>query len=112
MCRSAGTDGSGFELVRELELYVAAGMSTAEALQTATLMPARLVGVDKETGSITAGKEADLVLINGDPSEDIGALRQAEWVMSDGRLMEVQALREAVGLRAGLPSMDLPTTTP
>ena len=52
----AGTDGSGIELVRELEIYVEAGMTPAEALATATIAPARLVGADKTTGSIAVGK--------------------------------------------------------
>ena len=55
----AGTDGSGLELVRELELYVQAGFTPAEALAAATLVPARNVGADKTTGSITRGKIAD-----------------------------------------------------
>jgi imidazolonepropionase-like amidohydrolase len=93
----AGTDGSGLELVHELELYVRAGMSTAEALQSATIRPARLVGADNSTGSITIGKEADLVLVDGDPSQRIGDLRHTVWVMTDGRLIDANALREAVG---------------
>lgn len=93
----AGTDGSGMEIIRELELYVSAGMSTAQALQTATLRPARLVGADNATGSIAVGKEADMVLVDGDVSTDIGALRRTIWVMTDGRLIDADALREAVG---------------
>jgi cytosine/adenosine deaminase-related metal-dependent hydrolase len=95
----AGTDGSGLEIIRELELYVQAGMSPAEALQTATLRPARLVGAGDRTGSIAVGKEADLVLVEGDPSRNIGDLRHTRWVMSDGRLMDADALREAAGFR-------------
>jgi hypothetical protein len=95
----AGTDGSGLELIRELELYVEAGMSPAEALQTATLRPAQLVRADRSTGSIAVGKEADLVLVEGDPSRRIGDLRRTLWVMSDGRLMDANALREAAGFR-------------
>ena len=93
----AGTDGSGMELVHELELYVQSGMSPAQALQTATMRPARLVGADTVTGSITVGKEADMVLVDGDVSTDIGALRRTVWVMHDGRLIDADALREAVG---------------
>ena len=93
----AGTDGSGMEIIHELELYVAAGMSTAQALQTATLRPARLVGADNATGSIAVGKEADMVLVDGDVSTDIGALRRTIWVMHDGLLIDADALREAVG---------------
>lgn len=98
----AGTDGSGLEIVRELELYKQAGFSNAEALQSATIVPARLVGADKETGSITVGKQADLVLVDGDVSRDLGALRRTIWVMSDGALMNADELREAAGF-AGRP---------
>ena len=93
----AGTDGSGLELVRELELYVAAGFSPSEALATATIAPARLLGVDKTTGSIAAGKTADLVLVEGDPSRQIGDLRNTRTVMMGGKLMDADALREASG---------------
>ena len=71
----AGTDGSGLELVRELELYVKAGFTPEEALASATIVPARLLQVDKTTGSIAVGKAADLVLVEGDPSRRIGDLR-------------------------------------
>jgi imidazolonepropionase-like amidohydrolase len=93
----AGTDGWGIELVRELELYQKAGMTPAEALATATLVPARLVGADGRTGSIAVGKEADLLLVDGDVSRDLGALRRVEQVMMDGTLMDGSALREAAG---------------
>lgn len=93
----AGTDGWGIELVRELELYQKAGMTPAEALATATLAPARLVGADGRTGSIAVGKEADLLLVDGDVSRDLGALRRVEQVMMDGTLMDGSALREAAG---------------
>lgn len=98
----AGTDGSGLELVHELELYVQAGMTPAQALQSATIRPARLVGADQATGSITIGKEADMVLVDGDPSADIGALRHTLWVMSDGKLIDANALRAAAGFN-GMP---------
>jgi hypothetical protein len=93
----AGTDGSGMEIIRELELYVEAGFTPGEALQTATIVPARLVGVGDKTGSITVGKEADLVLVDGDPSKNIGDMRHTDWVMSDGALMNADELREAAG---------------
>jgi hypothetical protein len=93
----AGTDGNGLELVRELELYVDAGFTPAQALQTATIAPARLVGADKETGSIAVGKEADLVLVDGDPETRIGDMRKTLWVMSDGALMNADELREVAG---------------
>jgi cytosine/adenosine deaminase-related metal-dependent hydrolase len=94
----AGTDGLGFELIRELELYVAAGMSPADALATVTINPARTFHLADKTGSITKGKLAELALIDGDPSKNIGDLRQVELVMRDGKIMDAQALRDAVGI--------------
>ena len=93
----AGTDGSGLELVRELELYVAAGFTPEDALAAATLAPARLLNVDKTTGSIAVGKAADLVLVEGDPSKRIGDLRNTRTVMMEGKLMDADALRTASG---------------
>ena len=93
----AGTDGYGMELVRELELYVEGGMTPGEALATATIDAARNVGADKRTGSIAVGKEADVVLVDGAPSKRIGDLRHVDQVMSDGVLMDGDALREAAG---------------
>ncbi|MEA3059492.1 MAG: hypothetical protein QOE50_904, partial [Sphingomonadales bacterium] len=93
----AGTDGTGMELVRELELYVDGGMTTAEALATATIAPARNVKVANRTGSIKVGKEADLLLVDGDPEKNIGDLRHVDQVMSDGVLMDGDALRTEAG---------------
>jgi imidazolonepropionase-like amidohydrolase len=99
----AGTDGSGMELVRELELYVDAGFTPAEALASATIRTAHLVGADSRTGSIDVGKAADLVLVDGDPSKRIGDLRHTRIVMMDGQLMDADALRAAGGF-AGKPA--------
>ena len=93
----AGTDGSGLELVRELELYVNAGFTPEEALAAATIAPARLLKVDSTTGSIVVGKTADLVLVEGDPSHNIGDLRNTRTVMMGGNLMDADALRAASG---------------
>jgi len=93
----AGTDGYGIELIRELEIYVDAGMTTGEALATATIVPAKLVGQDKNTGSIQVGKVADLLLVEGDPSKTIGALRQTRTVLLGGKLLDADALRTAAG---------------
>jgi imidazolonepropionase-like amidohydrolase len=83
----AGTDGMGLEIVRELELYVEAGFTPAEALQTATINPARLVKAGSASGSIKVGKSADMVLVDGDPSQRVGDARRSVWVVSAGRLM-------------------------
>ena len=98
----AGTDGYGLELVRELELYQQAGLTNAEALQTATIVPARMTGMDSRTGSVTRGKTADLMLVNGDVSKDLGNLRHVATVFLDGYRLDGEALREASGL-SGMP---------
>jgi len=101
----AGTDGSGLELVRELELYVQAGFSNVDALRAATIVPATLVGADKHTGRIAIGWDADVVLVDGDPSKNIGDLRHTKVVMMDGKLMDADKLRAAVGISA-MPKYD------
>ena len=93
----AGTDGMGVELIRELEIYQQAGFTPAETLQSATILPAKVVGADKRTGSIAVGKEADMVLVDGDVSKEIGALRRVVTVVSDGYVMDGDALRQAAG---------------
>jgi imidazolonepropionase-like amidohydrolase len=94
----AGTDGNGFELIHELELYVQAGMTPADALATATINPARVFRLDRQTGSIAKGKLAELALVDGDPSRNIGDLRQVELVMRDGKLMKASDLRASLGI--------------
>ncbi|MBX9882931.1 MAG: amidohydrolase family protein [Sphingomonas sp.] len=98
----AGTDGYGLELVRELELYQQAGLTNPEALQTATIVPARMTGMADRTGSIAVGKTADIILVNGDVSKTIGALRQVHTVFLDGYRLDGDALRKASGL-SGMP---------
>ena len=104
----AGTDGAGIELVHELEIYVQAGFSPAEALAAATIVPARLVGQDAKTGSVKIGKTADLALVDGDPSTRIGDLRQTRVIMLDGKLLDADALRAAAGF-SGRPKPTAPS---
>jgi len=99
----AGTDGDGLELVRELELYQQAGLSNAQALQTATINPARMTGMADRLGSIASGKTADLILVDGDVSKDIGNLRHVDTVFLDGYRLNGEALRRASGL-TGMPN--------
>jgi imidazolonepropionase-like amidohydrolase len=98
----AGTDGYGLELVRELVLYEEAGLTNAEALQTATIVPAQMTGMDDRVGSIAAGKTADIILVDGDVSKDLRNLRHVETVFLDGYRLDGAALREASGL-SGMP---------
>jgi imidazolonepropionase-like amidohydrolase len=77
-------DGTGFTLHRELEIYVEAGMSSAEALRRATFDCAAHLGRGHTHGSIERGKRADLLLLEGDPTQDISAIRRIRMVMKDG----------------------------
>ncbi len=95
----AGTDKGvpGFSLQRELELYVDGGMTPLQAIQTATIMPARAMKLDKELGTIEAGKRADLVVLDGNPLEKISNIRLASRVVVNGRLYDTAALWKAAG---------------
>lgn len=96
----AGTDGAGPELIRDLELYVEGGLTPAEALATATIVPSQVFGVAEDRGSIAVGKTADLVLVDGDPSKRIGDLRRVDMVLLGDRLMKGDDLRAAAGISA------------
>ncbi len=98
----AGTDGFPMDLIREMELYVRAGMTNGEALETATDGAARALGQGDRVGSIAPGQAADLVLVGGDVEASIGALRRVETVMQGGKLMDGAALREAAGFTGAL----------
>lgn len=93
----AGTDGYPMDLIREMELYVSAGMTNGEALESATDGAARALGVGDTVGSIAPGQAADLLLVDGDVEASIGALRHVVTVMQGGKLMDGAALREAAG---------------
>lgn len=71
--------------VREAEYYVEAGMTPLEALRAATVGPARMLGVEDELGTVEVGKLADLILVAGDPRQDISALRDIRRVVKNGR---------------------------
>lgn len=89
----------GFGLHREIELYVQAGMTPLEAIQSATIVSARAMGLDKDTGTVEAGKRADLILIDGDPLKDIRALRNVNRVITNGRMYDAASLWKSVGFR-------------
>ncbi|MBA3556172.1 MAG: amidohydrolase family protein, partial [Gemmatimonadales bacterium] len=96
----AGTDDvAGFTLQRELELYVQAGLTPAQALQIATWNGAQYSGVLGDRGSIEPGKLADLVLIDGDPTADITALRRVALVIKGTRAYYPSEIYEALGIK-------------
>lgn len=95
----AGTDGiPGFTLLRELEAYAEAGIPNADVLRTATLVPARVVGALNHSGTIDVGKEAHLVLLDGNPLEDISALRRTALVIEGQNLYKPDQLYRALGI--------------
>ena len=83
--------GPGASLVGELEWLVRAGLTPREALRTVTTEPARYFAADS-LGSVSAGRVADLVLLDADPLEDVANVRRIALVMSNGRLFEARDL--------------------
>jgi imidazolonepropionase-like amidohydrolase len=97
----AGTDAlAGIMLHRELELEVQAGITPAKALQIATWNAAKLLKKEKELGSIVQGKLADLVLVEGNPSEHISDIRRCRLVMKNGTVFKSDAVYASVGIKA------------
>jgi imidazolonepropionase-like amidohydrolase len=97
----AGTDQTvpGHSLHREIELYVQAGFTPMEAIQAATIVPARAMGLDKESGTVEKGKRGDIILINGNPLEDIRATRNVEYVITNGAMYHTAELWQSVGFK-------------
>ncbi len=97
----AGTDQTvpGYSLHREIELYVQAGFTPMEAIQAATSVPARVMGLEKESGTVEKGKRGDLILINGNPLEDIHATRNVEYVITNGTMFHTAELWQSVGFK-------------
>jgi imidazolonepropionase-like amidohydrolase len=91
----------GFGDQREIELLVEAGFSPVEAIKISTLNGAVYLSRDKQIGSIAAGKNADLVVIRGDPSKKISDLENVEIVFKDGIGYDSQKLLDSVKGRYG-----------
>jgi hypothetical protein len=95
-----GTDGvPGFWLHRELEIYAEAGIPNGEVLYMATLGAARVMGRDKITGSIAKGKDADLVILDGDPIARMSDVRKVVTVIKAGVVYDSAAVYATVGVR-------------
>ena len=94
----AGTDAPmpgvypGFSLHEELALLVEAGLSPRAALRAATVQPAQFLGLSARAGSVEIGKQADLVLLDADPTRDIRNTQRIRAVVLDGRLLSHEAL--------------------
>jgi imidazolonepropionase-like amidohydrolase len=96
-----GTDKGvpGASVQREIELYVQAGLSPIDAIRAATATPARVMGLEHETGTITAGLRADLIVVDGNPLDRIADLRNVAMVSSAGRLYATAPLWQMAGFK-------------
>ena len=96
-----GTDaGNGYAFDRELEIYNEAGIPAREVLRMATIEAATVMRKDKELGSITPGKFADMILVSGDPTNDISDVRRVDVVIKNGDVYRPAEMYPAFGIRA------------
>lgn len=84
----AGIPRAGFDDVwREVRALVACGLSPAQAVSSATFVAARALGIEAETGSVEPGKRADLIVVQGNPLEDVTCLARPLMVMKAGQIV-------------------------
>jgi imidazolonepropionase-like amidohydrolase len=97
----AGTDQSvpGHSLHREIELYVKAGFSPFDALAAATIVPARVMKKESDSGTIEIGKRGDLIVIDGSPLDDIRNTRRIYRVITNGRVFDPAPLWRSAGFQ-------------
>jgi hypothetical protein len=96
-----GTDNlTSSSYLTELELYQLAGIPAPDVLRMATLTSARVMGEDADYGSITPGKVADIIVVDGRPSERVADLEEVRYVMRAGRVYTPDELRAATRVRA------------
>jgi Amidohydrolase family len=96
----AGTDDiAGFTLHRELELYVRAGIPAPAALRIATWNAAHLIGRGADLGSVEPRKLADLILVDGDPTQNVSDIRRISLVMKEGVVYFPAEVYEAIGVK-------------
>ena len=94
-----GTDEvAGLMVDHELELFVKAGLSPAEALRDATIVPARAMKLEKKTGSIAAGKAADLIVVDGDPLANVADVRKVVTTVRGGVVYAAKDVLATVGV--------------
>jgi imidazolonepropionase-like amidohydrolase len=89
----AGTDGRAVagELQYELGRLVECGLTQLEAIRAATLNNARAIGIESTHGTVEPGKAADLIVVAGNPADEIGATANVRLVMQAGRVIELAA---------------------
>jgi imidazolonepropionase-like amidohydrolase len=105
----AGTDNSaGTTFRRELEMYELAGIPAPEVLQIATIGAARFMRDATDYGSVSVGKVADIIIVDGRPAERIGDLARIQTVIRGGRLYQVGDLQRAGGMRMATPATRRP----
>lgn len=85
---------TGFTVHDELALFVQAGFTPLEALQTATINPAKFLGLEKSLGTVEKGKIADLVLLDANPLENIANTKKISAVVVGGRYLPKEKLQE------------------
>ena len=97
----AGTDKGvpGVSVAREIELYVQAGLTPMEAIRAATAVPARVMGLATDSGTIAPGLRADLIVVDGNPLERIADIRKVTLVSANGRLYPIAPLWKAGGFK-------------
>jgi hypothetical protein len=96
----AGTDSTaGLMLDHELELFVRGGLSPADALRDATIVPARAMKLEKKTGSIAVGKMADLVVVDGDPLAAIGDIKKVVTTVRGGVIYPAKETLDVVEVK-------------
>ena len=92
----------GYGDQREVELLVEAGFTPVEAIRIATLNGAEFLHIDRETGSIAVGKDADLVVIKGDPSRQIADIENVDTVFKDGIGYDAAKIADSVHGMVGI----------
>ena len=97
----SGTDKGvpGVSVAREIELYVQAGLTPMDAIRAATAVPARVMGLAADSGTIAPGLRADLIVVDGNPLERISDIRNVRLVSANGRLFDTGLLWPAGGFR-------------